>query len=352
MTSQERVLLALQRQQPDRVPIHDSPWGTTEERWHREGLPEGVSSADHFGFEFSGVGGDTSFQLERKVIEENDDFVIATDSRGATMKNWKKKTSTPELVDFTIKDRRTWEEYKPLCAWNDRRVDWEGQRKSYDAARAKGKFCYIGFAPGFTLVSDTIGPERLLIAMVEDPEWAADMYMTDARLCVAIAEEMMARGFDIDAGWIFDDLGYKKKGFFSNAMYREQLLPAHKLICDCLHSRGKPMLLHCCGYASQFMDEFIEAGFDCIQPLEVKAGNDLIELKKQYGDRLAFMGGIDVRAMIDPDPSVIEREIETKLSVAKAGGGYIYHSDHSVPDDVSFDQYKRVMALVEQYGRY
>ena len=352
MTSQERVLLALRRKQPDRVPIHDSPWGTTEERWHREGMPEGTSAFDYFGFEFRGFGGDTSFQLERKVIEETDDYVIATDCRGATMKNWKHTTSTPELLDFTIQDRKTWEEYKPLCAWNDKRVDWEGQRKAYDDARSKGHFCFCSFGPGFTLACDTVGPTRLLMAMVEEPEWVHDMFMTDARACVAVAEEMMARGFDFDAGWIFDDLGYKKKPFFSPAMYGELLLPAHKLICDCFQSRGKPMILHSCGYAMDFMPQFIEAGFDCIQPLEVKAGNDLIALKKQYGDRLAFMGGIDVRAMCDPDPTVIEREIATKIPIAKDSGGYIYHSDHSVPDNVSFQQYRRVMELVEQYGRY
>ena len=52
------------------------------------------------------------------------------------------------------------------------------------------------------------------------------------------------------------------------------------------------------------------------------------------------------------DPKVIEEEIKTKISVAKQGGGYIYHSDHSVPDDVSFEQYKRVIELVHKYGRY
>jgi uroporphyrinogen decarboxylase len=89
----------------------------------------------------------------------------------------------------------------------------------------------------------------------------------------------------------------------------------------------------------------IETGFDCLQPLEVKAGNDLLELKRRHGDRLAFMGGIDVRAMADPDPAAIEREIAGKLPAVKRGGGYIYHSDHSIPDNISFRQYGRVREL-------
>jgi uroporphyrinogen decarboxylase len=178
------------------------------------------------------------------------------------------------------------------------------------------------------------------------------MFMTDAQLCVAIAEEMMGRGCDFHAGWIFDDLGFKHKMFFSPAAYRELLMPAHKLICDCFKSRGIPMILHSCGYAMEYVPLLIEVGFDCLQPLEVKAGNDLVALKRQYGDRLAFMGGIDVRMMASPNPEDILREISTKLPVAKEGGGYIYHSDHSVPDNVSFEQYCRVMELVREYGGF
>jgi len=352
MTSRERVLLALERKEADRIAIHDSPWGTTVQRWHREGLPADQSPATYFGFEFRGFAGDTSLQLPREVKEETDEYVIATTGDGALQKNWKHRTSTPELIDFTVTSKEAWEEYKPRMAMNDSRVDWENQLKANREATEQGFFRTLDFGPGFTKICNLVGPERTLIAMIEDPAWVHDMFMTDARLCVDLAEEMMGRGMEFDAGWIFDDLGFKYKGFFSPAMYRELLLPAHKLICDCFKSRGLKMLLHCCGYVMEFVPWFIEAGFDCLQPLEVKAGNDMLGLKKQFGDRLAFMGGIDVRAMAHPDPTVLEREIATKIPPVKAGGGYIYHSDHSVPDNVSFQQYSRVMELVAAYGTY
>ena len=352
MTSQERVLLALRCRRPDRVPIHDSPWSTTEARWHKEGLPEGVSAADHFGFEIWGYWGDNSLQLETQVLEETDEFVISTGADGQTVKNWKGRTSTPELIDFSITTRELWEEHKPRKAWNETRVAWESLRKAYDAARERGRFCYLGCGPGFTRVCNIVGPERVLMAMVDDPEWIHDMLMSDAALCARIAEETLARGYDWDAGWVFDDLGFKHKGFFSPAMYERLLMPAHKLICDVFKRAGKPMMLHSCGYVTEFVPQFMEIGFDCLQPLEVKAGNDMPALKQRFGDRLCLMGGIDVRAMADPDPAAIEKEIADKLPVVKEGGGYIYHSDHSVPDNVSFEQYCRVMELVAHYGKY
>jgi len=352
MTSQERVTLALQHREADRVAISDFPWGTTEQRWHREGLPEGVTAAQYFNFELWGFWGDNSLQLESRVIEETDECVTRTNADGAVTRNFKQTTSTPELVDFAITTRALWEEHKPRLAYNDKRVDWEAARAGLDDARGKGLFTYLGWGPGFTKTCNLVGPERCLMAMVEDPEWVRDMFLTDAQVCADIAEEVLSRGLDVDAGWIFDDLGFKHKGFFSPAAYRELLMPAHKLICDVFKARGKPMILHSCGYVTEFVPLFIEAGFDCLQPLEVKAGNDLVALKQQYGDRLAFMGGIDVRAMAHPDPAVIEHEISTKVPAAKQGGGYIFHSDHSVPDDVSFAQYCRVMELAAHYGRF
>ena len=118
------------------------------------------------------------------------------------------------------------------------------------------------------------------------------------------------------------------------------------------HEHNMPIILHSCGCVKELIPDLIEVGLDCLQPLEVKAGMDLIELKKTYGDKLSFMGGIDVRIMAKGDWNLIEEEIAKKITFAKKDGGYIYHSDHSVPKDVSFESYKFVMECVKKYGKY
>jgi hypothetical protein len=118
------------------------------------------------------------------------------------------------------------------------------------------------------------------------------------------------------------------------------------------HSKNMKVMLHSCGNVKEFIPMLIEAGLDCLQPLEVKAGMDVRELKGKYGDKLTFMGGIDVRLMNLPDKSKIEEEIRSKFEVAKKGGGYIYHSDHSIPHTVSFQDFCTVMELVKKYGAY
>ena len=79
---------------------------------------------------------------------------------------------------------------------------------------------------------------------------------------------------------------------------------------------------------------------------------DVCKLAPKYGDRLTFFGNIDVMKMLTNDLELIEEEIAAKFAAGKANHGYIYHSDHSVPPQVSWDTYLHVIRLVDQYGAY
>jgi uroporphyrinogen decarboxylase len=353
MTSRERFLAALSHKEGDRVPIHDSPWGHTINRWHREGLPEDQSPAQYFGWdELVGQGPDISFQFPHETLEETDTYTIYRDANGATKRSFKDHESTPELIDQTITDRRSWEENKARLAWNDKRVDWDNGLKSNREARERGAFVCLSAAIGYDRTQGFVRSDRLLLAIAEDPAWVKDMFDTTVDLVIAGAEEMMARGFEFDGAFMFDDLGYRNATLFSPAAFRELEFPSQKRLYDFCHAHKMPTILHSCGRVRAIVPDLLEAGLDCLQPLEVKSGMDLVELKKTFDGHLALFGGIDVRAMANPDPKVIEKEIKTKIPVAKKGGGYIYHSDHSVPSNVSFEQYARVMELVLECGTF
>lgn len=352
ITSRDRVLAALNHKKADRVAIHDSPWLTTINRWHQEGLPEDQSPEQYFSFEFSGFEYDGSFQFADEIIEETDEYIIRRNADAAVRKDWKTKTSTPAYEDFTIVDRNSWERYKSQLTWNDTRVDWAQDLLRHKAEREEGQFVHFSAAVGYDRTQGICGSERLLMAMLDDPNWVRDMFSQVAQLAIDALEEMLSRGFEFDAVWLFDDMGYRNAALFSPRAYREISFPYHKKLCDFIHNKGLKVILHSCGNVMELVPQLIEAGFDCLQPLESKAGMDIFKLKKTYGDVLAFMGGIDVRKMADPNPCAIEKEIKTKFEVAMADGAYIYHSDHSVPDNVSFEQYKRVIELVHKYGKF
>jgi uroporphyrinogen decarboxylase len=298
------------------------------------------------------MGADLSFQLPIETLDEDDSQRIFRDEFGATTRVFKGRESVPEPLAWTITDRKAWEAHKPLLAWNDARVNWEGALEYNRALREQGFFVTLHAGFGYDRVMRFAGAVRVLEAMHDDPAWIRDMLDTIAETVIVSCEELLARGIRLDAAFVWNDMAYRNGPFFSPAMYREFELPGQKRMCDFFHARELPVILHTDGDVRPILPDLLEAGFDCLQPVESKAGMDLVELKRDYGDRLAFMGGIDVRAMAHPDPSVIEQEVARKVPVAKQNGGYIYHSDHSVPDNVSFAQYCRTIELVNHYGAY
>ena len=351
LSSRERIKLALDFKEADRVAIQDGPWETTIRRWKKEGMPENAVAEDFFHYEIRCFGADTSLLIPTKLVEETEEDKIEIDANGATRKNWKNATSTPECIDFMIKDRSIWERYKPNYKKMEGRIDPK-QIDIYRKKKGEGYFICYSSGLGYDKTQGIVGSERLLMAMALEPDWVKDMFLESAEIIIATAEEMMNQGYQFDGAFLYDDLGYRNTSLFSPDMYKKLLFPSHKRVCDFFHRKKLKVILHSCGCVKGLIPDLIKAGFNCLQPLEVKAGMDLVELKKKYGKRLAFMGGIDVRKMSNPDPKIIEEEIKLKIGFAKKGGGYIYHSDHSVPDDISFGQYQRVLELLKKYGAY
>ncbi len=352
MDSRQRIRMALEHREPDRVPIHDNPWQATVDRWRTEGLPSGIEPADYFGYELVGFGADTGPRFKEEVISIDDEYIVERDSYGGVRKNHRDFTTTPMIMDYPCKGREDWELIKPRLKPDDRRVDWVTDLRNAQRERSRGRYVVFNAIVGYDKMQKYVASERLLRAVLREPEWVKDMYWTDARLVMAMCDIMREGGFEFDGAFLFCDLGYRPGPFFSPRHYEEQLHPVFKELCDFFHERDMQVILHCCGNIKALIPYFIEEGIDCIQPLEVKAGMDLVELKEEFGDEMAYMGGIDVRLMSLEDPRPLEKEIREKVTAAKEGGGYVYHSDHSVPNTVSFAQYKRVMELISKYGGY
>jgi uroporphyrinogen decarboxylase len=128
--------------------------------------------------------------------------------------------------------------------------------------------------------------------------------------------------------------------------------PAHKRTFDFCHARGLPIIVHSCGYVEPLVPGLIEAGMDCLQAMEAKAGMDLVRLKKTFGDRIAFCGGMDIRTLETNDKKVVEAELKKKLPAAMKGSGYILHTDHSVSPRVEYATYRYFLDRGRKMGTY
>jgi uroporphyrinogen decarboxylase len=124
----------------------------------------------------------------------------------------------------------------------------------------------------------------------------------------------------------------------SPAMYQELVQPGHHLLFKYAHSLGCKVIVHSCGYVEPLVPGLIEAGMDCLQAMEVKAGMDMPRLFERFGDKISFFGNIDVRTLISNDQTLVEEELQKKIPVViRNGGGYILHTDHSEPPEINYE---------------
>ena len=341
-----------EHREADRTPIIDGPWGATIERWQREGMPRNVDYVDYFELDrVAMISMDNSPRFPVQIIAENDEYSITTSAWGATFKNWKHIASTPEFVDFQITDADSWRTAKARMKIEPNRIDWERLQRFYPLWKKEGYWIQALGWFGFDIThSWVIGTERLLMALVEDPEWIVDMFATELDLNLALLDMVWDAGYTFDSVQWPDDMGYKQHTFFSLAMYRELLKPFHQRMIDWCHAKGIKAHLHSCGDINLFVPDLLEIGLDALNPLEVKAGMDPLKLKQQYGEKLLLHGGINASLYNDID--ALEAEMHRVIPSMKAQGGYILSSDHSVPSSISLENFRRFVELGKQLGSY
>jgi uroporphyrinogen decarboxylase len=357
MTGRERIANLLRRQPVDRIGLFEHFWGDTHAEWTRQGhIRAGENITEHFGFDLDlcrPLNMTADLDYVPVVLEETETTRLVRNGNYATMRTHKLHASTPEHVDFLVRDRAGWEEHiKPKLKPERRRINFEAYRGARQRAAQAGRFFAWSGVNVFEIMKDVCGHEFMLIGMAEDPDWVRDMADTYARLTVELQEILFAEEGWPDGIWYYEDMGFKQRPFMSPRMYREILQPAHTMSIGFAKGRGLPVIMHSCGYVEPLLPGMVEAGIDCLQVIEIKAGMDLLKLYREWGDRLSFMGGIDVRVLYTNDLAKVDAELEAKIPVVMGNNGYILHSDHSIPNTVNYETYRYFVDRALEMGTY
>lgn len=352
MTTHERLTRVYAHQEPDRVPITDWFWDSTVARWQAEGLPHGADVARHFGLDhIVQLDIDTSPRFEAAMLEETDSYTIERDSWGITKKNWKPISTTFEHLDHMVKDRASWQVAKARMTPSPDRINWAHLEQNYARWRAAGAWLLAAPWFGYDIVNARMcDTATILYAMADDPAWVKEMCDHGCDLTLALLDMLWERGYTFDELMWFDDMAYKNGLLFSKAMWREIVRPYQQRTIDWAHAHGIPAHLHCCGNIATLIPDLLDLGLDALNPMEIKAGMDPLALKRLYGRNLVLRGGFDIQNW--SDPRRVEQDIRSTLPALMAGGGYIFTSDHSVADSVSYANYQHIVSLVKQVGRY
>ena len=365
----ERMNKTLRHVEADRVPVSDFFWGSFLERWRRElGLPKDTDIYTYYDLDWIATIPNMDPHLRPfQMLKENDEEVVVRTGFEAVIR--KKfadpmpeflsfETDTPEkLAAFAFDD--PWDERRYLRG-GDNQLGGVGDGFARDlpawsdtVKRLHPDFpVYGSVCEAHEMLWRIVGSGNVLLWIALYPEELARFIERLHEFNLGIVEaQIKAAGGRLDGMVIWGDVAYTRDMLFSPDYWRRHFKPGVKALVELCHRYELPVIYHGCGNVGKIFEDFIGMGVDAYNPLEAKAGLDVVELRRRYGHRIAFCGNMDVRAWALAGTEELRRIVLTKLNAAK-GGGYIFQSDHSVPSNVSGGNYDTVVKLVREKGRY
>ena len=333
----------------DRIPLVECAyWPETLERWYAEGLPresgtlEDVNrdvGLDHYGEHMGLQTRDLDPPFEEEILEEHEGWVLRRNINGTIEQQRTDGTSMRCIVQGVVQTRSDWEEIKRERLRPDlaARVpdDWEAKLLRW---RTRDYPLHGMLSEPWLSLVELLGAEQLLTQLCADPGWVHEMFDFRGDFFVALSEQLLAQIVP-EICWIGGDFCCTSGPLMSPAMFGEFFVPTFKRITSVYRSHGVPVILvHTDGDFRPLADLFRESGAMGVHPCEVTNGQNVADLRRDFPD-MAFVGGVDKRE-IAKGRDAIDRELAKRMPVALESGGYIPHIDHSVPPDISLDDFR------------
>jgi uroporphyrinogen-III decarboxylase len=152
------------------------------------------------------------------------------------------------------------------------------------------------------------------------------------------------------------DFGQQQGPFVSPKTYRDLFKPFHKRVNDWVHQHTNwKTFIHSCGSIRALLEDFIDAGFDILNPVQCSAaGMGPVELKKDFGDRIVFWGGgVDTqRTLPFGKPLEVRREVRERIKALAPSGGFVFNPVHNVQARTPVENLLAMFETVREYGRY
>ena len=360
MNDRERFIACLLGEPVDRPPywLFWGPWGTTWERWQREGKPAEVT--DHrtiFGPDQIPLTVPVNYgpcpKIERTIIEEDDNFVVFRDGWGILRRDFKHSTSMSEFIEFPVRDRVDWERFKEEYLDPDHPDRLSGKWREL-AAEWTEKECPIqlGGYPDVTLYGGVrwlLGDEECLVAFYTMPDLVHEImdHLTSLYLTVF---EKVTREVQVDVILIWEDMCSRNGPLISPKHWEEFMGPNYRRIKRFAEVHDIPLIsVDTDGDPDLITPPMMQGGVNLLFLMEVAAGCDVNAWQARY-PTLGMMGGIDKRALA-AGHGAIDRELE-RIRPAVERGRYIPALDHLIPDDVSWEHYSHyAQALKRLVGK-
>ena len=151
-----------------------------------------------------------------------------------------------------------------------------------------------------------------------------------------------------DAVFFEQDMAASKGPMISPDVFREFCFTPMKERVGRVRSRGLQVILHNCGNNRILMDQFIEAGIQCYQSLQSIPDMEIAGLKRDFGDRMTFWGGISLEVLLTGSPEDCRNNVRNAMEAGAPRGGFILGPSHSIAKGAPYDNF---MAVLDEYVR-
>ncbi len=339
MTSRERVLAALRKEPADRLPIF--MWFHPDTARKLAGMLEVPVGdvAQAMGNDIRQAWVNNNYAMEGIVHEREGDWHV--DDWGI---RWVKRGAFNQIEGFPLisADRQAVLDYR----FPEDRIEALLAQMAPVVEMQNDFFIGCDISPCvFEMYWRLRGMENAMLDMAGDPELAGEMFRRCADFAVRLGELACDR-FPLDWLWTGDDVAGQQSMLMSPALWRRLVKPHLQRQFDVGKKRGLPVAYHCCGALRPIIPDLIEMGLDVLNPIQANCpGMDALELKRDFGKELTFMGGIDTQGLL-PNGSVADvRRATARLisGMTSDGGGYILAASHTIspetPDENIFAMY-------------
>jgi uroporphyrinogen-III decarboxylase len=340
MTNKERVMAALNFQQPDYIPLYMSFWPEFTAMWEEAHPDEGVSIADYYDVAVKVVVGDETPYMTKACTlrrQKGADYEVRRDGWGRTIRVHSDAYFMQQIDNaYDAAGNLKYGEFDP--------PDLPERYARLDGVKTGGPFIRTYFMTGET---------ELLTNMAGDPELAAEQVMRTAKHLTAIGLEQLHRWKLYDTGmWISDDMASTAGPMFGPKTAEKIMAPAWSYMCDTFKAAGaSKVIIDSDGNVGPLLDLFIDIGFDAIYPVEYKAGLDCLDLRRKYGDKLAFFGGLS-NGLILPRGNPKEIVDHTLRIMAAGREGGLVMGTHSIGPDISLDSWDLCFDTICRHRSY
>ena len=365
----ERMNKTLRHEEPDRVPVSDFFWGSFLERWRKElGLLADTDIYTYYDLDWIVTIPNMDPHIKQfEILKETEEEVVVRTGFEAVLRK-KFADPMPAFLRFETDTIERVKAFKFDDPWDDRRYFSAGDNQI--AGVGDGFFrnsppwvdTVKALYPDFPVYGSVceasenmwriVGQKNTLLWIGLYPEEFGRFVQRTNEFALEITKaQIEAADGLLDGMVIWGDVAYTKDMFFSPDYWRRYYKPGVKAIADVCHEHGLPVIYHGCGNVNRIFADFIEIGVDAYNPLEAKAGLDVVDLRRKYGHKIGFCGNMNVIEWAECSQEELKAIVLRKLNAAK-GGGLIFQSDHSVPSNVSGENYEYVVNLVREYGQY